>query len=233
MKRNYVGHKNQKHNFPGKLKSDGKNAIRKQEADFIWQRPAATNEAFEWDGSGMNVLTRSVGCVQSRGTELPINFLLEASAAAQQVALFHSESLWFPPLTQSPSVTDRQATAAEAGRTRRDAYVTAASGCYTTGMFTRTSRPELTHTQRCTTSQTHTEHTLTGGTRWRLENNLDFETPDEGSRCSLAFMTLRPKLRQQEKIGWFAVGGEDGQTDRQRDEGGQMMRRYIGTQNGR
>lgn len=94
------------------------------------------------------MLTRSVGCVQSRGTELPINVLLEASAAAQQVVLFHPESLWFPPLTQSLSGTDRQATAAEAGRTRRDAYVTAASGCYTTGMFTRTSRPERSHTHK-------------------------------------------------------------------------------------
>lgn len=47
--------------------------------------------------------------------------------------------------TESCSLTDRQATDAEAGRTRGDAYVMPASGCYTTSMFTRTSCPERTH----------------------------------------------------------------------------------------
>ena len=51
-----------------------------------------------------------------------------------------------------------KATAAEAGRTSRDAYVTAASGCYTTSVFTWTSRPANVHTQRCTASQTCTTH---------------------------------------------------------------------------
>lgn len=37
--------------------------------------------------------------------------------------------------------TDVQATATEAGQTRREAYVTAASGSYTTSKFTRTTRP--------------------------------------------------------------------------------------------
>lgn len=43
-------------------------------------------------------------------------------------------------------LSHRQATDAEAGQTRGDAYVTAASGCYTTSMFTRTKRPVRTHT---------------------------------------------------------------------------------------
>lgn len=40
----------------------------------------------------------------------------------------------------------RQATNAKAGQTKGDAYVTAASGCYTTSMFTRTKRSVRTNT---------------------------------------------------------------------------------------
>ncbi len=44
------------------------------------------------------------------------------------------------------SLTDRQAIDAEGGRMRGHAYVTMASGYYTTSMFTRTSSPVRTHT---------------------------------------------------------------------------------------
>ena len=48
--------------------------------------------------------------------------------------------------THTPGCFHRQATNAKADRTKRDAYVTAASGCYTTSMFTRTKRSVHTST---------------------------------------------------------------------------------------
>lgn len=63
------------------------------------------------------------------------------------------QSLSLPPShtqtdthTHTHSCFHRQATNAKAGQTKGDAYVTAASGCYTTSMFTRTKRSVRTNT---------------------------------------------------------------------------------------
>lgn len=163
---------------------------------LLWKSNRQTNwQDKTREGEGVNEVSGL--CEESRSTCDTQNFLLllyvQEAAALDKTTCF-SKSLTYTAShtqahtrrglslslsqTESCSLADRQATDAQTGPTMGDAYVTAASGCYTTSMFTRTSRPVRTRTHRRTHTRAHKDeprHTLaragrTIPTQWHLKN---------------------------------------------------------------